>query len=117
MKKFIITIILLIALVGSVFAKPKMISKDEVAGFEAITWDIGISQKYTTYNEPLQMFLAELLMDNPHFTGSIKESITDLNKDLQELINEYDYYICTVDYEPVAIVYKNDANTVWMLVY
>lgn len=117
MKRFIITITLLITLVGSVFAKPKMVSKDEVAGFEAITWDVGVSQRYTTYSEPLQLFLAEILLDNPHFVGSIKENITDLSKDLQKLIKEYDYYICTLDAKVVAIVYKNDANTVWMLVY
>lgn len=118
MKKIVLVITLLIALVGSVFAKPKKVDSTNMDGYELVVWDIGKSQKFATYEEPVQLFLAELLLDtrNP-LVGSFKHNITDLTKDLQELIKQYDYYICTLDGEIVSVVYKNDADTVWMLIY
>ena len=118
MKRFIVTILALTVLVGSVFAKPKKVESTNVDGYELVVWDLGTSQKFATFEEPVQLFLAELLLDTRNsLVGTCKYSITDLTKDLQELIKEYDYYICTLDGKVVSVVYKNDADTVWMLIY
>lgn len=117
MKRFIITITLLIALVGSVFAKPKKVYSQDINGYEAIIWDIGISQKYTTYEEPLQLFLAEILLEGSKPVGTVKSDFKEMNKDLQKLIEEYDYYLCYLDGKLIAVVYRNDADTVWTIIY
>ena len=91
MKKFIITITLLITYVGSVFAKPKKVSNFEINGYEAIEWDIGLSQKYITYDEPLQLFLAATLTDSPDYYGIVKADFEEVDPDLQELLNKYNW--------------------------
>lgn len=116
MKRFIITITLLIALVGSVFAKPKKVSSFELNGYEAIEWDIGLNQKYITYDEPLQLFLVATLTDSSDYYGIVKADFEEVNQDLQELLNKYDYYMCTLDGKLITVSYK-DGNTVWHIIY
>lgn len=116
MKRFIVTILALTVLVGSVFAKPKKVSSFELNGYEAIEWDIGLSQKYITYDEPLQLFLAATLTDSPDYCGIVKADFEEVNPDLQELLNEYNYYMCTLNGKLITVSYK-DGNTVWHIIY
>lgn len=117
MKRFIITITLLIALVSSVFAKPKKVDSMDVNGYEAVIWDIGLSQKYVTCEEPVQLFLAEVLLEGPVPAKTIKSDIDDLHSDLQKLIEKYGYYMCFLNGKLFAISYRNNADTVWTILY
>lgn len=116
MKKIILVITLLIALVGSVFAKPNKVSSFEINGYEATEWDIGLSQKYITYDEPLQLFLVATLTDNSDYYGIVKADFEEVDPDLQELLDKYNYYMCTLEGKLITVSYK-DGNTVWHIIY
>lgn len=117
MKRIITIVTLLVLLVCSVFAEPKKVYSQDVNGYEAIIWDIGVSQKYTTFDEPVQLFLAEILLEGSIPVGTVKSDFKEMNKDLQKLIEEYDYYLCYLDGELIAVVYRNDAETIWTIIY
>lgn len=119
MKRFIITILALTVLVGSVFAKPKMLHEEKSeCGYTISIWDIGLTQKYVTYSEPLELFLVETLLDTTQLPkGSKKVSINQLHKDLQELINKYDYYVMFVGNDLHSLSYKTSDGNVWIIIY
>lgn len=118
MKRFIITITLLIALVGSAFTKPNKVYTQNLNGYEAVIWNIeGLSQEFVTYEEPLQMFLAATLLEGNIPIGTVKTNISKMHPDLQRLIEKYGYYICYLDGRVISVVYKNDESTVWSIIY
>lgn len=90
MKKIIITITLLIALVGSVFAKPKIVEKYEDSSIE---WEISDSQihYYTISDVSLQNLMFKLLTSQNVVSTSESETLTG---DLRLLLNNYEYVIC-----------------------
>lgn len=117
MKRIITIILSLFILVGTVFAKPKKVDSMDVNGYEAVIWDIGKSQKYVTCEEPVQLFLAEVLLEGPTPVKTIKFDIDDLHSDLQRLIEKYGYYMCFLNGKLIAVSYRNDADTVWTILY
>ena len=118
MKKLFITITLLFALVGSAFAKANKVSTQDLNGYDVVIWNVeGLSQEFATYDEPLQMFLAEMLLDGPRPVGSVKTDISKMHPDLNKLIENYGYYICYIDGRLFSVVYKNDDNTIWSIIY
>lgn len=118
MKKLLSIITLLVLLATSLFARPSEVFTQDLNGYEVTVWNVeGLSQEFATYDEPLQMFLAEMLLEGPRPIGSVKMDFNKMHPDLQKLIENYGYYICYVDGELSCVVYKNDENTIWTIIY
>jgi len=116
MKKFIITITLLIALVGSVFAKPKVaLTVTDVDGYSSTVWDTSFDVKWTTYEKPYFEFLEEQIAD---FTKVVitKADVSEMPEDLVFLLNEYGY---TIHYENgyLSMIDYLVENTVWTILF
>lgn len=117
MKKTIIMILSFTFLLSLVSANPKKVDTMDINGYEAVIWDVGTSQKFVTIEDPAQLFLAEILLKGPMPVDSIKTYINKLHPDLQKLIAKYEYYLCYLDDKLIAVVYKNDENTTWSIIY
>lgn len=118
MKKIIIMILSFTFLLSFVSANPKKVDTVDINGYEAVVWNVeGTSQKFITIEDPAQLFLAEISLKEQKPVDLIKTYINKLHPDLQKLIARYGYYLCYLDDKLIAIVYKNDENTTWSIIY
>lgn len=118
MKKIIIMILSFTFLLSFIFAKPNKVDTMDINGYEAIIWSVeGTSQKFVTIEDLSQLFLAEISLKGPTPVDLVKTYINKLHPDLQELITKYEYYLCYFNDKLIAVVYKNDENTAWSIIY
>lgn len=115
MKKFIITITLLITLVGSVFAMPKAALTVTVDNYSSTVWDTSFDVKWTTYEKPYFEFLEEQIVD---FTKVVitKADLSEMPEDLVYLLDKYGY---AIHYENgnLSIIDYLVGNTVWTIIF
>ena len=119
MKKLIITITLLIALVGSVFAAPKMtnctIDKNQTI---TKTWECEkLDNVFITSSETIEEFFTELVVDNvkPTFLPKAESINSYKNKDVVYLLEMYNY---TITYNNgYFFCYYLEDGKVWTMVW